>query len=107
MTHFSWVTILLLVTAHPTRGLYTDLSREAVLVTVTDFGAQTLETPLTLGAVCVDLALGVTQTISALVTRGTLTWGGIFICRFVADTMLVEPRKNKRREKLELHNLNL
>ena len=88
MTHFSGVTILLLVAAHPTRGLYTDLTRETVLVTVTHFGTQTIKTPLTLGAVCVDLALGVTQTISALVTRGTKTWGGIF-SRF-ADTKLKE-----------------
>ena len=82
MTHFSGATVLLLVAAHPARGLYTDLSAEAVLVAVTHLGAQTLQTPLALGAVGVDLALGVTQTLAALVTRGTSTCSRI-VSRFV------------------------
>ena len=69
------MTILLLVTARSTRSLDTDLSLETVLVTVTDLGAQPVQAALALGAVRVDLTLRVTQTSTALVTRGTLTTG--------------------------------
>ena len=75
LTDFAWVTILLLVTARPTRCLDTDLSLETVLVAVTHLGAQPVQAALALGAVRVDLTLGMTQTFTALVTRGALATG--------------------------------
>ena len=69
------MTILLLITARSTRSLDTDLSLETVLVAVTDLGAQPVQAALALGAVRVDLTLRVTQTSTALVTRGTLATG--------------------------------
>lgn len=75
LTDFAWSTILLLVTAWHTRCLDTDLALQTVLVAVTHLGAQSVHAALTLGAVRVDLALGVTQTPSTSVTRGTPACG--------------------------------
>ena len=75
LTDFAWSTILLLVTAWPTRCLDTDLALQTVLVTVTHLGAQSVLAALTLGAICVDLTLEVTQTPSAPVIRGTPACG--------------------------------
>ena len=69
------MTILLLVAAWSTRSLDTDLSLETVLVAVTDLGAQPIQAALALGTVGVDLTFRLTQTSTALVTRGTLATG--------------------------------
>ena len=67
LTDLSWPAVLLLVTAGLAGAVNTDLSLEAVLVTVADLGTQTAQATFTLGTVDIDRALEVAQTSLALV----------------------------------------
>ena len=75
LTHFSRPTILLFVTARLAGGVNTDLSLQTVLVAVAHLGAQALQTPLPLGTVGIDAALGMTQSTLAPVASWTLVVG--------------------------------
>ena len=73
LTDLAWPTVLLLVTAGLAGAVNTDLSLQAVLVTVADLGTQSSQTSLSLGTVHIDPALQVAQTSLALVISQTFS----------------------------------